>query len=141
MSGDMFKEGNVVEVVERTSPDVHWEVGDRCTVGPFGELIPHNPKDKMSICKNYYKFKLISKKSKPNGREEMGVTINATVAKVFSNTEEAMLVSKHLGKDIPENFISELDVRTYQTEILAEAKRRQAVIDEDANKTQYVYAE
>ena len=145
---EMFKDGHVLVVTEAGSG--HWEVGDIMTVSHDRRgMVKLTPDREIHGCypkMNNYKFRLIAtKRSKRFNNEQqkggwtMGESINRTVAKVFDKTEDAILVTKHLGNSIPENFISELHIKGNKEVILKEAKRIQSVIDADESKTQYVY--
>jgi hypothetical protein len=52
--------------------------------------------------------------------------MDKNIVKAFEKTEDAVLVEKHLGHEINENFITGLVVQHYADPILAEAKRREA---------------
>ncbi len=145
INGEKLKDGDVFVVEKKIQRSAHWDVGAIFTYSSEkNRLIPDVGVNDCQPSQNYYRLRKLASKPKrkqKQGEEQMSNPINSTVGKVFDKTEDAILVTKHLGKDIPENFISELNIKAHKEEILTEAKRIQTVIDEDNAKTQYVYAE
>lgn len=69
-----------------------------------------------------YKFKLTTKGDQS--------TMNKTIAKLFKNTEDAMLVNKYFQDQVPDNHISYITINGHQDELLKKAKE----IDAERNK-------
>jgi hypothetical protein len=81
-----------------------------------------NPSDEMNDYKWHKdRFKLVAK---TQTTKENNMNVNSTVAKVFKNTDEAILVTKYLGSEYEEgNHRAYLDLKANDKVVLAEAKR------------------
>ena len=57
--------------------------------------------------------------------------MNKNISEVFDKTKDALLVEKHLGDEIKTGFIAGLILEDKKEEVLEEAKRREAELNED----------
>ena len=57
-------------------------------------------------------------------KKENGMNVNSTVAKVFKDVDDAILVTKYLGREYEEgNHRAYIDLKANDKAVLAEAKR------------------
>ena len=62
----------------------------------------------------------------PKTEENREVTMKRCISENFGKTEDALLVQKYIGNDLPDTFITVITVKNNTVEILAEAKRMDA---------------
>lgn len=139
---EMFKEGNVLVIVGKVEGRGNWKGGDIVTVNKLGRLEPDIKIKYKTPSKENYTFRFLARRTKvrKERRNDMSISINNTVAEVFENTQDAILVQKHLGSHIIDSFIGKLNLEQYKEEVLAEAKRLQIVMEEK-EKLRYVVEE
>lgn len=115
----MYKEGDILEITKVTKNGSHWKIGEIFRVNKHKNPIPDR---KIHDCTPYlmnYEFKVLT----ITGGNTMSKSINSTIASIFENTKDALLVTRFFSEQIPENFVSTLIIKEYKEEILKEAKR------------------
>ena len=119
----MYKIGEQYEVVKRLRASGSWRVGDVVTItsnhieGHKRIQVKSEQRMYSSLLLSYYELRKIG------GEEMASVTLRQVVSDVFDNTQDALLVEKHLGKAIVDDFTGKLILMNNKELYLAEAKR------------------
>ena len=121
------KTGDIVEVLKDNANDSYWKKGEQFkAIRVYSNNvcgIKEGETGRNYVAKEY--LKLVSKTKKGDVN-----IMKKVISDNYARTVNALLVEKHLGNQITDTFIGGLVVKVNKQEILDEARRLEAVLQE-----------